>query len=153
MVGKRDYVGQRILAVDDNPLMLEVYQVVLGKAGYDVHTASDGVQALERLERDLEVPDLVLLDVDMPRMGGWELLEVLRHRVEWQDVSVIMVSAVIEPPPLELQELPVFQCYVTKKKTGVELLEMVEQVLAGEYVPGGVSSDTAAPRAGAPGGS
>ena len=126
-------MGKHILAVDDNPLMLEVYGAVLGAAGYEVATAGDGLQALEYLERQLESPDLVLLDVDMPRMTGWELLEIMRRRVEWHEVPVIMVSALIEPPAEELQQLPVFQCYVTKKETGTELVELVRSVLDGSY--------------------
>ncbi|NLO75020.1 MAG: response regulator [candidate division WS1 bacterium] len=126
-------VSRRILAVDDNPLMLDVYEAVFGKAGYEVTTASDGLQALQRLEQDTQSPDLVLLDIHMPRMTGWELLETMRGRVEWQDVPVIMVSALVEPSAAEQDSLPVFQCYATKQTTGAELVALAEQVLDGTY--------------------
>src|SRR5690606_37548494 len=66
----------RVLVVDDDPDLLAVSQKVLTKAGYEVHSAEDGADAIERLDRtDF---DLVVSDVDMPRIDGVQLLKTVR---------------------------------------------------------------------------
>jgi len=83
------YVRQfRILAVDDDERVLNFLRVKLKALGYEVLTARDGVQALEQVQT-LD-PDLILLDVLMPRMNGFETLEELRRL---SAVPVIMLSA------------------------------------------------------------
>lgn len=122
-------MGKRILAVDDNPVMLDVYRWLLTEEGYDVTLAKDGSQALNSLEAG--EPDLVLLDIEMPNISGWQLLEIMRGRVEWHDIPVIMVTALIEPSDENRETLPEYNLYVTKKTTGKELLLLVEQALDG----------------------
>ena len=121
-------MGQRILAVDDNPVMRDIYMHVLGAAGYEVLMASNGSEALKVLEA--EDPDLVLLDIEMPIMSGWQLLEIMRARMEWEDIPVLLVTALLEPSALELASTPRYDCYLTKKTTGKDLLQLVEHVLA-----------------------
>ena len=122
-------VAKRILAVDDNPVMLEVYWQFLTQEGYEVTVAKDGSEALKALEAG--DPDLVLLDIEMPNMSGWQLLEIMRSRVEWHEIPVIMVTALIERGATEEGAHPVYDCYVTKKTTGSELLTLVAEALEG----------------------
>lgn len=68
----------KVWIVDDEPLVRSTLSRVLTKAGYETVECDDGVTALERLESDS--PDLVLLDVDMPRLNGWKTLAELRRR-------------------------------------------------------------------------
>lgn len=81
----------KILLVDDNPKYLED---VLPFYGFDLTCAVDGVQALKFLESNRY--DLILLDVMMPNMNGWETLKAIRKNPLTQDVPVIMVTAVSE---------------------------------------------------------
>lgn len=81
----------KILLVDDNPKYLED---VLPFYGFDLTCAVDGVQALKFLESNQY--DLILLDVMMPNMNGWETLKAIRKNPLTQDVPVIMVTAVSE---------------------------------------------------------
>jgi CheY-like chemotaxis protein len=108
--------------------MRGIYARVLGEAGYEMSMAKDGAEALTILET--EEPDLVLMDIEMPKLSGWEVLAIMRNRVEWQDVPVIMATGLLEPSATELASRPRHECYVTKKITGKELLELVERVLA-----------------------
>ena len=78
----------RILIVDDEPSILETSAAVLGSRGYEVHTASDGFQALAELSRSL--PDLIISDLRMPNMSGFELLSVVRRR--FPHVPVIAIT-------------------------------------------------------------
>ncbi len=120
---------KQILAVDDNPVMLEVYMQLLTGEGYEVTVAKDGAQALNVLEA--EDPDLVLLDIEMPNMSGWQLLEIMRSRVEWHEIPVIMVTALMAPSVSDDGGHPEYDCYVTKKTTGGELLTLVAEALEG----------------------
>lgn len=85
-----DLAGLRILAVDDEPDSLEFVEVTLSAAGATVYGASNGQKALEILER--EKLDLVLADLIMPVMDGWELLKHIR--AAGVDVPVIALTAV-----------------------------------------------------------
>ena len=81
----------RILVVDDNPTNLEVLRVRLGAQGYEVVTAVDGEDALVRA-RELE-PDLVLLDVMMPKLDGISVLKELKRDTTLRFTPVILVTA------------------------------------------------------------
>lgn len=80
-----------ILLVDDNPKYLKD---ALPFYGYNVETATDGVQALKLLSKTTY--DLILLDVMMPNMNGWETLKAIRNNTETQYIPVIMLTAVNE---------------------------------------------------------
>lgn len=82
----------KILLVDDNPRYLEE---VLPYYGYDLASALDGIQALNILNSG-KIFDLVLLDVMMPNMNGWETLKAIRKNPTTADIPVIMVTAVNE---------------------------------------------------------
>jgi len=80
----------KILVVDDQQDIRELAASLLTGDGYEVGTAGDGLDALERLES--ERFDLVLLDINMPRMDGWETLRLIRADAEWRDLPVVMFS-------------------------------------------------------------
>jgi CheY-like chemotaxis protein len=78
----------RLLVVDDEPNILEITSAMLSEEGYEVLTAEDGQEALELLPRFC--PDLVITDLRMPRLSGFELLEIMRER--FPRLPVIAVS-------------------------------------------------------------
>lgn len=78
----------RLLVVDDEPAMREVVSDVLASEGYEVFTAQDGLDALDRLVQPL--PDVIISDLIMPRMSGFEFLAVVRER--FPGVPVIAIS-------------------------------------------------------------
>jgi two-component system, OmpR family, alkaline phosphatase synthesis response regulator PhoP len=80
-----------ILIVDDEPNILLSLQFLMKKAGYEVRTAQDGEQALAEIAR--AKPDLVLLDVMMPKLDGFTVCQRIRATPEWQDVRIIMLTA------------------------------------------------------------
>ena len=80
-----------ILVVDDDPNSLDIVRTYLEAHGYEVATALDGKEALMRLE---EVrPAVVLLDVMMPGMDGWEVARVIKNHPEFASVRVVMLTA------------------------------------------------------------
>src|SRR5438034_1221696 len=83
--------GKRILVADDSPTVLALLKESLSEEGYDVDPASDGVEALEHLYR--QIPDLVLLDIEMPRMNGYQVLRLLREDPVVKDLPVIFLTS------------------------------------------------------------
>jgi DNA-binding response OmpR family regulator len=82
---------KKILVVDDEDDILHFLELVLREKGYAVTTASGGHEALTKAQ--LERPDLVLLDIMMPQMDGWEVLKLLRVDEDTAHIPVAMLSA------------------------------------------------------------
>ena len=87
MVGQ---LSARVLLADDDPVVRKLISRYLVAAGYVIRTAVDGLDALGKLRAGL--PDLIISDLNMPRMSGIELLEVVRKR--FPQIPVIVISAV-----------------------------------------------------------
>ncbi len=81
----------KILVVDDEPELLQLLRYVLEAAGFSVVVASDGRQALEQVQK--EHPDLVLCDVVMPELNGFETVQALRRNPETRFLPILMLSA------------------------------------------------------------
>ena len=88
--------ARSVLLVDDDDDVLESMALVLRDEGYQVETASNGKEALERLDR-FPAPGVMLLDLMMPVMNGWMTLDALRTRRD--PPPVVVVSAGVPPPP------------------------------------------------------
>jgi two-component system alkaline phosphatase synthesis response regulator PhoP/two-component system response regulator VicR len=119
---------KKILAVDDERHIVRLVQVNLERAGYQVVTAFDGKEALQKVEA--EQPDLVVLDVMMPYMDGFEVLQTLRKNQSTRDLPVIMLTA-------KAQDADVFRgwqsgvdCYLTKPFNPMELIAFVKRIFS-----------------------
>src|SRR5687767_12474150 len=84
----------KILVVDDDPEIVTMLSLRLGRRGYDVQTASDGHKAIELAKREL--PALVLLDVMMPGKSGWEVARALKSDPVTEKIKIVMVTAIGE---------------------------------------------------------
>lgn len=118
----------RILVVDDEPDVLGVVRLVLTRRGFNVLTASSGMECLVQAQSN--GPDLILLDIMMPEMDGWETLKLLKMDPTTSEIPVVIVSARAEPKDKirGLQEGAVD--YVTKPFAPRDLLEKIDAVLA-----------------------
>jgi two-component system response regulator MprA len=85
----------RVLAIEDDRDLRTFYRTLLEEEGYDVKVAADGAEALEQLAQRGWRPDLILLDLMMPRMDGYEFLRRLRAR--GSDIPVLVLSAALPP--------------------------------------------------------
>ena len=81
----------KILVVDDEIYIVHILDFSLGMEGYEVVTALDGEQALDKART--ERPDLIVLDIMMPKLDGYETCKVLKSREETRDIPVILLSA------------------------------------------------------------
>lgn len=84
----------RILIVDDEPFNVDYLEQELDDLGYDTLAAANGLQALELVEREL--PDMLLLDIMMPGMDGFEVLRQLKAAAAWRDIPVVIISALTD---------------------------------------------------------
>jgi two-component system phosphate regulon response regulator PhoB len=84
-------VKPRILVVDDEPEAVELVEFNLKQAGYAVTTAADGAEALKKIH--VQAPDLIVLDVMLPEMDGFEICKVLRRDAATAKISIIMLTA------------------------------------------------------------
>lgn len=119
--------NNKILAVDDEPNILMSIEFILEMEGYEVHTAGDGEEALE-VARKVR-PDLILLDINMPRKDGYEVCRILRECDDMVGTKVIMLTA--KGQTLEKKKgLEVgADEYVTKPFSAEELLEKIRTLL------------------------
>lgn len=125
----------KILVCDDERHIVRLIQVNLERQGWQVVTAYDGKEGLEKVKA--EKPDLVVLDVMMPYMDGFEVLKTLRREPEFESLPVIMLTA-------KAQDKDVFEgyhygadMYLTKPFNPMELVTFVKRIAAGGGDAGG----------------
>lgn len=90
MASSREPCSKKVLVVDDSPTIREIVKSALIRGGYQVVTASNGIEALERAERDC--PHLILLDIVMPSMNGLEACRRLRSNIKTTQIPIIMLT-------------------------------------------------------------
>lgn len=122
-------MGERlILAADDNLQIRMLVKAALRSLGHELIEAIDGEEALELAVT--RVPDLVLLDVNMPKLDGWEVLHFLRQRPETSAVRVMMLTTAAQKWDLERGASLGCNDYLTKPFSPGDLREHVERMLA-----------------------
>ncbi len=129
-----------ILVVDDIGIIRRLVRVNLEPEGYDVIEAANGAEALERIKESK--PDLVLLDVIMPVMDGFQVLKELRHCTGTQDIPVIMLTSCMEEVDrLKGREIGI-SAYITKPFDPDALMHLINRVLSGGHEKGARSKKT-----------
>jgi len=117
---------KKILAVDDEKNIVRLVQINLEKQGYEVVTASDGREALKKVEE--ENPDLIVLDVMMPYMDGFEVLQNLRRNPATREIPVIMLTAKAQDADIFKGWASGVDCYLTKPFQPSELLTFIKRI-------------------------
>ncbi|MDH3473636.1 MAG: response regulator [Rhodospirillales bacterium] len=115
-----------VLIVDDEPNIVLSLEVLMSRAGFDVRVARDGEAALTAMEE--KVPDLVLLDVMMPKRDGYDICQMIRTKPEWKDVRVIMLTARGREVEREKGIALGADDYITKPFSTRELVEQVRKL-------------------------
>ena len=116
-----------VLVVDDEPNIVMSLEFLMEQAGFEVRAAADGEAALKAMED--KVPDLVLLDVMMPKRDGYDLCQMIRAKPEWKDVRIIMLTAKGREVEREKGMALGADDYVTKPFSTRELVERVKSFL------------------------
>jgi CheY-like chemotaxis protein len=121
-----------ILIVDDDPDILDGIIMILETQSYRLETARDGKKCMELVEE--EVPDLLILDLLMPRMDGWGVIREMRSNPRFASVPIMILSTVIEDASNRRYELETgmvmdIQGYIQKPAKPADLLQRIENLL------------------------
>lgn len=117
-----------VMVVDDSVTVRKVTTRLLERQGYDVVSAKDGVDAIEQLEE--VTPDIMLLDIEMPRMDGFEVATQVRHNDRLLNLPIIMITSRTGEKHRERAFLTGVNCYMGKPFQEQELLQNIEELLS-----------------------
>lgn len=120
-------MGKKILVVDDSKTILEMISGLLKKLGYEVEVASDGLEALEKVKSI--IPDLVILDVNMPKMDGFRVCRLLKFDRNYRSIPIIMLTARDEEENIKTGIKTGADLYLTKPIEPEKLIEAVNRFL------------------------
>ena len=117
----------RILIADDNVPNVELLEAYLSGLEHEIDTAEDGAETLEKVKTF--APDLILLDIMMPKLSGFEVCEKLKSDPETQDIMILMVTALSELGDIERAVNAGCDDYLSKPVNKFELLKRVDNML------------------------
>jgi DNA-binding response OmpR family regulator len=120
---------KKVLCIEDEPEMIDLIKLILERKGFEVLGAVGGKEGLEVIRR--EMPDLILLDLMMPEVDGWEVFRQMRADERLKDIPVVVVTAKAQSIDKVLGlHIAKVDDYVTKPFGPQELLKSVNKVLA-----------------------
>ncbi|OAI38614.1 hypothetical protein AYO40_06515, partial [Planctomycetaceae bacterium SCGC AG-212-D15] len=117
----------RILIADDNPQGVELLEAYLGDSGHEIQTAADGEETLRKVQQWR--PDLILLDIMMPKISGFEVCKRLRADAALRDIGILMITALDQPSDVERALEVGTDDFLTKPINKTELLLRVRSLL------------------------
>jgi len=118
----------RVLIADDSPVSRELVRDILEPNGYEVIEAEDGVAALRKIEE--EYPDAVLLDIEMPRLNGYQVIQRLREDPRFADLRVAAFTAYAMKDDREKALAAGFDDYITKPVSPAVLRTLIARLVA-----------------------
>ena len=121
---------KKILLVDDDEMHLATAELIL-KDAYEIHRMKSGQEALEYVLNNEFVPDIMLFDIVMPEMDGWELLKRIRKMGSLKDIPVVFLTAVVDKAETQRAQKMGVADYITKPFNMVELKTRINKVLEG----------------------
>jgi CheY-like chemotaxis protein len=116
----------KILIADDNQTNVELLEVYLAEVECEIATAVDGRDTLDKVASFK--PDLILLDIMMPKLSGFEVCKKIKNNRATKDIMVLMVTALNEPGDIERAVLSGCDDFISKPITKIELLKRVENM-------------------------
>jgi two-component system response regulator VicR len=119
---------KRVVCIEDEPEMIDLVRLILGRKGFSVIGANGGIEGLETVRRLR--PDLILLDLMMPDMDGWEVYQQVKADPALREIPVVVVTAKAQSIDKVLGlHIAKVDDYITKPFGPQELLESVEKIL------------------------
>jgi two-component system, OmpR family, response regulator VicR len=120
--------SRRIVYIEDEPEMIDLVRLILTRKGYEVIGANGGREGLDKVRQDL--PDLILLDLMMPDMDGWDVYQQIKAEDMTKDIPVIVVTAKAQSIDKVLGlHIAKVDDYISKPFSPQELVDSVEKVL------------------------
>jgi carbon storage regulator CsrA len=126
--------GRRALIVEDDANELELLAAYLRLCGFEVDTATDGLQAMMQLSQN-ERPDVVLLDMKMPRLDGYKTVSAIRQNPNYQDLKIFAVTGTYQAENAALMGSEKVDQWFRKPIDPKHLVDAIHRELAGEFAP------------------
>jgi len=126
-------MAKRVLIADDEPNIVTSLEYLMSKSGYQVQVARNGDEALALVESFM--PDVVLLDVMMPRRSGYDVCQKMRERPEWRHIKIVMLSAKGREAEVSKGLSLGADAYVTKPFSNRELIARIGGLLGEDTSP------------------
>ncbi len=120
-------MNKRILIVDDEPNIVVSLEFLMKREGFEVAVATDGEAALKSVEE--KQPDLVLLDIMLPKKNGFEVCQTIRANPDWQGVKIVMLTAKGRDTEVAKGTALGADAYMTKPFSTKDLIAQVRQIL------------------------
>lgn len=117
----------RILLVEDEASLIELLDLVLSNCGYKISSVTDGSQVLDRVRQ--EKPDLIILDIMLPKLNGFEVCQRIKTDPELKHIPILILSALVQKGEIELGIRMGADIYVTKPFQNSHLIEAIETLL------------------------
>jgi len=119
---------KKILLVEDDPFLIEIYTTKLKEVGFGVEVALDGESCLKKLEE--KVPDLLLLDIVLPSLDGWEVLEKIKKNPKLKNLRVVVLSNLGQKEEVEKgKKLGVEKYLIKAYHTPSEVVGEIKKIL------------------------
>ena len=119
---------KRVLLAEDDPFIIDIYASQLKSDGYTIDIAKDGEMALEKIKNTH--PDILLLDITMPKITGWELLKLVRSDSSIKDLKVIIISNLDHDECVSIGTgLGVLKCFLKVQTTPEEISKAIKEIL------------------------
>jgi len=123
-----------IVYIEDDPNTIHLVKLILGKGGFTVTGVNTGIEGIEAIKANR--PDVVLLDLMMPDMDGWEVYQMLRSDEQTKDIPVIVITARTQSIDKVMGlHIAKVDDYITKPFSPNDLLKRVKQVLENQETP------------------
>jgi DNA-binding response OmpR family regulator len=116
-----------ILIVDDELSILVPLQFLMEKAGYTAKLAQSGKEAIEKISA--HCPDLVLLDIMLPDLDGYEIYQMIRQRAEWESIRIIFLTAKNRDTDMAKGLAMGADAYITKPFSNTQLVEKIQELI------------------------
>ena len=118
---------KKILAVDDSPTILAIIQDMLESAGYEVLSAVDGQEALDKARK--EKPDLIILDIMLPKLDGYKVCSMLKLDPNYKNILIIFLTALSQESAEKMCSEATADAYITKPFEPEILLSTIKELL------------------------
>lgn len=120
---------KRIMIIEDDSFVLDIYQTKISKEGFDVITAVDGLDAITKLEKG-DIPNLILLDIVMPKMNGLEVLKRIKSNEDLKNIPVILLTNLSQKEEIQKSfEMGANDYLIKSHFTPSEVMEKVNKFL------------------------
>lgn len=116
-------MGKRVLLIEDEPNIIEAIRFILSRDGWTVETHSDGATAAAAV--DAKLPDIIILDVMLPGLSGFDILRALRENDDHRDRPILMLTARGQQKDRDMAQAAGVSAFMTKPFSNSEMLEAV----------------------------